>query len=489
MTTFRTKLLSGAIMALAAIAAAPVAHAQGSAVVQHGGMQQLTLAPGKSAVIDLPRDAAEVFVGNPKVANAVVRTARKLFIVGIDNGQTSIYALDKDGNKFLDLSLRIGRDTSELRQILKTAMPKANIEVRTVNDTIILTGEVDSAAEAQRAKDIANAFVGTTSYGGGSSSGGSGTSISFSGTELVRGDVINSITIRGRDQVMVKVTIAEVNRQVIKQLGVNANGSWTMGGQESSFGFQNPLTHTAVPADFGSDIKLPFMNGGSIGAVVRAFERNGVGRILAEPTVVAISGEQAKFVAGGEVQVATNVNASNGGCQIGYAMRKYGVTLAMTPVVLSEGRIQLHVGTEVTEVDPSQGPVNTPCANQPGFRTRSNETTLELPSGGSIVSAGLIQQRSRQFMNGRPGFMNMPILGALFRSRDFLKEETELMIIMTPYIVAPTRPDKFARPDDGFVEASDAQGYFLGRVNRIYATSRNPQLLQNMKGRVGFIAD
>ncbi len=492
MTKFRTHLLTGAIgvcaLALAPHALVAAAQAQSGASISRQGAQQLTLAVGKSAIIDLPRDAAEVFVGNPTVANAVVRTARKLFVVGVGNGQTSIYAIDKDGNKFLDLDLRIGRDATELRQILKTALPKATIEVRTVNDTIILTGEVDSAAEAQKAADIASAFVGYSVAGNTGQVGNN--SVSFGSSTVVQGKLINSITIRGRDQVMVKVTIAEVQRQVIKQLGVNANGNWSISGLANSLGFNNPLTHTAVPADGGSaNLSFPLANGGDIGGTIRALERSGVGRVLAEPTVVAISGETAKFVAGGEVQVPTNVQSFGGGCQISYSMRKYGVTLSMTPIVLSEGRIQLHVGTEVTEVDPAQGPVNTPCANQPGFRTRANETTLELPSGGSIVSAGMIQQRSRQFMTGKPGFMTLPVIGALFRSRDFLKEETELMITMTPYIVSPTRPDKIARPDDGFVEASDAQGYFLGRVNRIYSTSNNPQLLQNMKGRVGFIAD
>jgi pilus assembly protein CpaC len=492
MTKFRISLLSGVACALSAVFLAPMTGASAQQSYQRAG-QQLTLAVGKSAIIDLPRDAAEIFVGNPSVANAIVRTPRRLFILGTGNGQTSIYALDKEGNRFLDLDLRIGRDIGELRQILKTAMPNADIEVRTVNDTIILTGSVDSAAEAQKASDIASAFVGYSVVGTGGAMGNG--NITFGSSTVVEGKLINSIVIRGRDQVMVKVTIAEVQRAVVKQLGIEGYGRWSVGSAAYPAGFNlnHPLSQTIGSINGGSDFNMK-AGSATIGAVIRSLERAGVARILSEPTVVAISGETGKFLAGGEVQVPISVEGGQGyagsaTCKVAYSMRKYGVSLSMTPIVLSEGRIQMHVATEVTEVDPASGPMNGACPNQPGFRTRAHETTLELPSGGSIVSAGLIQQRSRQFLTGQPGLMNLPILGTLFRSRDFLKEETELMIVMSPYIVQPTRPDRIARPDDGFQEASDGQGYFLGRVNRIYATAKNPQLLNNLKGRVGFIND
>ena len=163
--------------------------------------------------------------------------------------------------------------------------------------------------------------------------------------------------------------------------------------------------------------------------------------------------------------------------------------LTVTPVVLSEGRIQLHINTDVTEIDPLTRTINTACTTLPGISTRTNSTTVELPSGGSVVSAGLLQQRSGQVFQGSPGLMSLPILGSLFRSRDYQREESELMIIMTPYIAKPTAPDKLARPDDGFVDPSDAQAMFLGRMNRLYSTRSNPQNLQILKGRVGFIND
>lgn len=489
MIRISSALLAGAFALTGLAAASPVQAQESAAINASLGTQSLTLAQGRSAVIELPRDAAEVFVANPEIANAIVRTPRRIFVIAAANGQTSIYAIDKNGNRFLNLDLRVGRDIGELKQILRTAMPKANIDVRTVNDTIILIGQVDSAIDAQKAADIADAFVGVSAYGGSTASGSN--SISFGGTQLVRGKVINSIAINGRDQVMVKVTVAEVRRTVLKQLGVDLNGAW----KNFTLGANNPLANLASPvlpqvasASFSSP-------GSTVGGTLNMLERNGVARVLAEPTVLATSGETAKFVAGGETQVAKTSNyvpktsTSAATCQVSYEMRKYGVSLMMTPIVLTEGRIQLRIATEVTEVDPAAGVSASPCAGLPGMRTRANETTVELPSGGSAVSAGLIQQRSQQIFSGQPGLMSLPILGTLFRSREFVREDTELMIIMTPYIAKPSAPDKLARPDDGFVEPSDGQANFLGRMNRLYSTPSNPQNLKNLKGRVGFIND
>ena len=449
--------------------------------------RRLSMGVGKSLIIDLPSDAAEIVVGNPKVANAVVRSPRKIYLLGVDNGQTTIFAIDKDGRRIASIELSIGRDVNELLAILKTAMPTAQIDVKTVNDTIILTGSVDSAVDAQKASDIAQAFVGYTAVGG----GGGGSQVSFSSTTVIVGKVINSITIRGKDQVMLKVTVAEVQRQAIKQLGVTPNGSW------GTFGGFSPTNSLPLNSDY-TNVSEKVLNlasigrSGSIGASVSALERNGLARVLAEPTVTAISGESAKFTAGGEypapqIQTCTTTNGVTN-CQTSYQYKPYGVTLNFSPVVLSEGRIQLRLATEVTEID---GLLNARSAtvNLPAFRTRRHETTVELPSGGSIVSAGLIQQKSRQILSGQPGLQSLPILGAMFRSRDFQNEETELMIIVTPYIAKTLRPDQISRPDDGFMAASDPQSVFLGKVNRIYSRPSNPQIIQNYRGKVGFIHD
>jgi pilus assembly protein CpaC len=445
--------------------------------------KRLNMGVGKSVIVDLPRDANEIFVADPKVANAVVRSARKLYVIAIGGGQTTIFATDAQGRQIATIEISIGRDVQELDRILKAAIPESNIQLRTVADTIIMTGAVDSAGDAQKAVDIANGFT---------NSGGAAAGAAASSSK-----VINSLTIRGRDQVMLKVTISEIQREVMKQLGVTdliARGTW------GTFAAQNPLTLNLQQLTTGSTKLGPIDNLSSnsalngLGAQLKAFERAGVARILAEPSVTAISGENAKFTAGGELPVPTSQTCSAGACTLGMSFKQYGVTLNFTPVVLAEGRILLRVATEVTEIDPTTS-INfsntsaSASVNVPAFRTRKNETSVELPSGGSIVSAGLIQSNSRAVINGVPGIMNLPILGTLFRSRDYQRNETELMIIVTPYIVKPVNGADLAKPSDGFTDATDPQGLLLGRVNRIYSTKTNPQVIQNFKGRVGFIND
>jgi pilus assembly protein CpaC len=249
----------------------------------------------------------------------------------------------------------------------------------------------------------------------------------------------------------------------------------------------------ATPAS-GSSSGITFSNpSNTVNATLQAFERYGVSHVLAEPTVSAVSGENAKFTVGGEVPIpsapvcTTNGTVTN--CSPGGATyQPYGITLNFSPIVLSEGRILLHLATEVTELD-YQTSVNIEGVIVPGLRTRKNETTVELPSGGSIASAGLLQTTTQQVINGFPGLMNLPILGALFRSRDYQKEETELLIVVTPYLIKATSAADLPKPDDGFADSSDPQAVLLGRINRLYASPNNPEAVKNFKGRVGFILD
>jgi len=468
--------LLGAVAACLLASAAPVSAlaAEGSAAPSHiraeaGATKRLSMGVGKSVIIDLPSDASEIFVGNPKVANAVVRSASKLYIIGLENGQTSIVALDGQGRAISTFEVSIGRDVGELNQILRAAMPKSNVVSRTVNNTIILTGTVDSPGEAQQAYDIAKGFVpqGTVA-------------------NAEAGVVVNAITVRGRDQVMLKITVAEVRRDIAKQLGVTS-GSWS--GRFGSAIMDNPLSLNGAKLS-ASALEL---GTGNLKATLNAYEKYGVSRILAEPAVTAVSGESAKFTVGGSLPVPSSSSCvpdafGRSVCTVGVTFKEYGVTLNFSPVVLAEGRILMRLATEVTEIDQGQS-VSIANINVAGFRTRKHETSVELPSGASIATAGLIQSTSRQVINGLPGLMNLPILGTLFRSRDYLRQETELMIIVTPFIVKPTTATALARPDDGFTDASDPQSIFLGRVNRLYSTTTNPQVIQNFRGKVGFIQD
>ncbi|HEX3494085.1 MAG TPA: secretin, partial [Methylocella sp.] len=310
------------------------------------------------------------------------------------------------------------------------------------------------------------------------------------------GRVVNVLTIRARDQVMLKVTVAEIQRDIAKQLGITTSSATFSWGSFTQF---NPFAINGVIADAGGAIGYPrnatttaltaHNPANTLSATLQAFERYGVSRILAEPTVSAVSGESAKLTVGGEIPVPTAPSCTvAGGCQIGTEFKPFGVTLRFTPVVLAEGRILLHLATEVTEIDPQNSFIisGTPV---PSFLTRKNETSVEIPSGGSIASAGLLQTRSQQVINGLPGLLDLPILGALFRSNDYKKQETELMIIVTPYIIKPVKPDEIAKPTDGFADASDPQAWLLGRVNRLYAAPGNPEAIKDYKGPVGFIQD
>lgn len=448
--------------------------------------KRIELGIGKSFIIELPRDAREVFVANPKVANAVVRTARKIFVIGLADGNTSLFALDAEGRQIAELDIVIGRDMNVLRKLLKTAMPASSITVSPVGDSIVLTGLVDSAAEAAQAMDIAKGFIGISALGGAPAASG-GAPI---GGTVVEGKVINSLTIRGRDQVMLRVTVAEVKREVVKQLGINSALTGSIGGVPVTGVIDNPLK-IGLQDQSNSVMRLGtnrnFFN-------IKAYERAGVMRTLAEPTLTAISGESAKFTAGGEIPIPKTETCSQVGiglvpvCQVTVEYKPFGVSLVFQPVVLSAGRISLRVATEVTEIE-ATNQVKFQSITVPAFRVRKADTTIELPSGGTMAIAGLIHQSQRQLINGIPALMNLPVLGALFRSRDYVRDETELMILVTPILAKSTDPGTLVRPDEGYTDSKDPQAAMMGRINKMYGVAGAPNDGRRYRGHVGFIAD
>jgi pilus assembly protein CpaC len=443
----------------AAFGSAPAAELNPSSLmtsVSGGLVKNLQLGVGKSVIVDLPQDASEIYVGDPRIATAVVRSARRIYVSALANGQTTIFALGRDGRKIAIVQVSVGRDVGELKSLLNAAIPDNDIHVRTVADSIILTGSVASAGDAQKAVDIASGFV--TDTAGTFSLGASG--ISASGGS--NGKVINSLTIRGLDQVSLRVTVVEIRREIVKQLGVTMSGS----GSNGSFKLDNPFAINGALS--ATEATLNWVRGsGDFRATLEAFERQGVAHTLAEPTVTAVSGESAKFMAGGTVPIANSQSCTGGLCSVGFIQQPYGVTLNFTPVVLSPGRIQLRIATEVTDVDYSKQ-ITFSGVSVPGFRTRNNVTTVELPSGGSIATAGLISTQSQQAINGLPGLMNLPVL-------------------VTPYIVHDIDPRQIVRPDQNFQDASDPQAWLLGRVNRIYSTSGSLQPLPAYAGKIGFV--
>jgi pilus assembly protein CpaC len=488
-----------------ALAPAPARAGGGDETVQFDGekaVRRIKMGVGTSKIVDFRFEAGEIFVGNPAIANVVVRSAKQIYVIGASSGQTTIFARDKQGKIKEVLNLSIGSDVNALMEVLRKVLPHSHITADLMNESIILTGEVESSADMQTAYDIATIYAkspgkvaadvakntaAVLGAAAGSTPNGSMTRVSSQGGE---GTVINAMTIKGRDQVMIKVTIAEVQRTITKQLGITAS---TLAGNWGSLVQDNPFALNGTSYSSGAlNTTSNFGGNFTLKQTLQAFERNGVARVLAEPTVTAVSGESAKFTVGGEVPVSSGTTCTGAGtstnCVVNVMYKTYGVTLNFTPVVLAPGRISLRLATEVAELDPSTT-VSSGTISAPGFRTRRHETTVELPSGGSIATAGLIQTNMSQAINGLPGLMNLPILGTLFRSRDYQRQETELMIIVTPYIAKPVAAKALARPDDNYTDANDPQSWLLGRVNKLYSTADNPEAARRYSGRVGFIHD
>jgi pilus assembly protein CpaC len=431
----------------------------------------LSLGVGKSIVIDLPRDIKDVLVADPKIANAVVRSAQRAYIIGAAVGQTNIVFFDSAGQQIAAYDIAVKRDLNGARAALKQIMPNSDIQIDGLGDSVILTGTAATPVEAQQAGDLAARLAG--------------------GVEKV----VNSITVRGRDQVMLKVTVAEVQRSIIKQLGIDLSGQFNYGTAVVNFNNSNPFTATGQPLVSGNAITTSFGATPSVKATLRAMESAGVTRTLAEPNLTAISGESATFISGGEFPISTGVTCqttaagSVGQCAPSIAFKKFGISLNFTPVVLTEGRISLRVMTEVSEVS-NDNSINVTGVQVPSIKTRRAETTLEIPSGGSMAMAGLIQDQTKSAINGLPGLSQLPVLGALFRSRDFQDNKTELMVIVTPYVVRAVAQKDLSRPDDGFASASDPQTDLLGSINRIYGVpGRTDPAAKSYRGTYGFITD
>ncbi|MDZ5697297.1 type II and III secretion system protein family protein [Chelativorans sp. M5D2P16] len=469
---------------------------------QNAGSQRIKLGLNKSLVVDLPRDAYDILVANPAVADAVTRTARRIYLFGKQVGETNIFVFGPNGEQIASLDIAVERDVAGLEKHLKRYIPNSDIDVELINDNVVLTGTVQTPLDASRAAQLAQIFV----TGGEATTGqyaqtaaaptdGGGVAINNPDSERQQSRIVNMLQIIGEDQVTLKVTVAEVSRSVMKQLGVNLIGSGSIDGiswgaiSESSYGLGKPLSASAFS-----------LAGSTLAGYLNAMEQAGVMKTLAEPTLTAISGEKATFKVGGEFNLVTGrssaVSEDNETGQLTYdvARIEYGIGLEFQPTVLSPGRISLKMRTSVSEPTTQgattlEGSVRDglPGTTMLSIRKRLADTTVELPSGGSMMIAGLVQDDVRQAINGLPGLSKIPVLGTLFRSRDFVRNETELVIIVTPYLSRPTQRNALSRPDDNFNPPSDGAGIFLGRVNRVYGTMKTDLPDGRYHGVVGYI--
>lgn len=465
--TMRKAAAAAACALLATLAAAPAGVAQTRAAVSTGAAQRLINLPrGTSFAVDLPADARDVIVSNPQVAEAMLHSPRRITVIGIAPGETDAVFLDAAGRTILSLRVRVDAGTSALQDTLDRMIPGGGVRAEAVNDSIILSGVAENPAQSTQASRIAAAFVSAPEK------------------------VLNLITVPGSDQVTLKVRVVEVQRNVIKQLGFDTlaiagrltDTQWllrnapTWGVNGSQLGGISAGAATQDPTSGGLQQGI---------ATVQAFERVGLLRTLAEPNLTSVNGEAASFLAGGEFPVPASRDAEG---QITVQYKPYGVGLSFRPVVLSGGRISLQVKVEVSELS-SQGGLTigagTPSSiTLPGLTVRRSENTIEIPSGGSMMIAGLLQENSRQTVDSLPGVTNLPVLGSLFRSRDYLMGETELVVIVEPYIVSPTSPSRMQTPADGLRIAEDSQTILFGQLNQVYGLPNAPPA-----GSVGYVIE
>ncbi len=458
-----------------------------------GQHQAVQLGRNKSMLVELPRELRDVVVSNPEIMDAVVQSSNRVYLIGKKNGQANAFFFDANGNQILTLEVLIEHDTTALDSMLNRLLPGAKIKSEILNETVILTGSVRSPIDATRAADIASRFiVGPASHA----------------NDRHAAKVINMLAVEGEEQVMLRVTVAEVQRSVLKQFGINLGAIINSGNFVTGILSSNALPLTAarglgmlpVPGTKGGQLDLynpgpadAFGNSGldagwskgsnAVVGAIRALERDGLLKTLAEPNLTAVSGESAKFLAGGQFPIP--VPDGKGGYAITF--KDFGVGVTFTPVVLSEERISLKIETEVSELT-NEGAVVFEQMAIPALKSRRAASTVELPSGGSLAIAGLIRDEVRQNIDGFPGLKNLPVLGTLFRSRDFIKEETELVVIVTPYTVRSVSRKELVRPDDGLAPATDMKANFLGHLNRVYGGGA-PLPDGGLKGDYGFIVE
>ena len=466
-----------------------------------GKTQVVKVGLNKSIVIDLPGDAHDILVANPDVADAITRTSRRIYIFAKQVGETNIFIFDNAGGQLLSIDLRIERDVAGLKENLTKYIPGSDIQIEVINDNIILTGTVPTPQASARAVQLSRAFLTggeatTNQFNDDAADVGEGSIVFFGSEDRQESQIVNLLRIEGEDQVHLKVTVAEIQRTIVKQLGIDITAAGlSVGNLTAGLVGDSPLGLGKIGSHSRQTFGYTGSGGESINGILRALNQAGVMRTLAEPSLTAISGETATFSVGGEYSVPSDASRDEDGETISFEQLEYGVSLSFRPVVLGPGRISMRIRTEVSEpttegsatLIPGTASTATGSVVRPGIRRREAETIVELPSGGSMVLAGLLKDDVRQAASGFPGLKSIPVLGSLFRSRDFQRYETELVVIATPYLVRPIARQKIARPDDNFLPTNDGAANFLGRLNRVYGQVEGQLPAGRYHGNAGFI--
>jgi len=447
--TTLARLMVWAGVALAMVGAG-IGSARSQTLVTASG-EPIDLGVGQGMLISLPRAAATIFVSNPAIADIQVKTPRLIFLYGKAAGGTSIYAIDAGQQMIMNRPIDVEADVSGLQDALSALYPHGSLKANSVGGSLMITGNVASPVEADVVKRLATSYV------------------------TGNGQLVDRVQVTATDQVNLRVRIAEVDHTVVKDLGLNwdlllhpgsfvfgiANGSQVLAGATSgetpgsASAITSIIDRNAVGSSTTDSIIAGFNAGGTlIDSVIDALDQNGLINTLAEPNLTATSGETASFLAGGEFPILIP-SGTLGTATIEF--KSYGVSLSFTPVILADGRISLRVAPEVSELT-TQGEIEISGYVIPALTTRRAETTVELASGQTFAIGGLLSNDTTNTANELPGLGNLPVLGPLFRSTQFQRGESELVILVTPYLVRPSS-GPLSAPTDGYTPPTDADLY------------------------------
>lgn len=485
----------------------------------------------RSALVTTAAPMAEVMIANPDIADVHTHNLSTLTIVGKKLGRTNVRVFDKQGNLIRELEITVGYDLPAMRRALKTFLPDEVIGVEMVNNSVALTGQVSNATVVDKAMQIAGEFVHSQSAGRPAPSAadsavstlmaisqpGSPSQPAASATPAASsgdGTVLNMLQVTSGQQVMLRVRVGEIQRSALKTLGIDLNaiargasntGAFlgTGGGIASLVaptGDADPInpgvfllpggqTPTNTQGVFALRWQPDGVGGNTYAGLLKALEQDGLFKVLAEPNLVAISGEEAEFLSGGEIPIPVVGNGSGNNTNVTIEYKPFGVAVKFTPFVLTESRIRMIVQPEVSQISSSNA-IQISGFSIPSIDTRRARTTVELAPGESFMIAGLINDQTRSTINQLPGVKELPVLGALFRSTEFQRNETELVIAVTPYVVDPVKSSDVKLPTDNFRPASQMEMFFYGALGSMSGDSRRiSQTPSMLEGPIGFMVD
>ena len=405
--------------------------------------RHITITRGKSQVISVNDNIADVLVADPSIIEVGAMKSNRLYLIGAALGDTNVMIFDGEGNaiEHLDIHVRVDEDT--LQHTLDNLFPKEHIIAKTVNDDIMLTGTVSNPAMAARVQEVAARFAGNEEA------------------------VVNMMGVKGEQQVMLKVKVLEISRNILNELGLQTDVNYDRGATTGVLSTLGGIGLTA-PSQIASGQLLFDAGAATISTMFDALERDGYISTLAEPNLTAISGENARFLAGGEFPIPSEIDSDG---NIAYEYRPFGVSLAFKPVVMSKNRINLNVSTEVSNIS-NDFAFNFNNLSIPGFDVRRAETSVEMPSGGTLMLAGLIESNTINSLNRIPGIRDVPVIGDLTGSESFQRNETELVVMISSYLVKPFSEDQHAAKDAPKPQIAPLQQALISNLQRKHGKRR-----------------